>query len=748
MATPQEIQKQLERIAKLYKELGETNPFADLDPSKISTASAETKKLKDALEGVETRVKSISSDLDGLVGAFKATLDEVTATSSGLRDSTKAFRELTSIAQKLQNDQAGIIELNEKDLSILRQKYKASKELYEKSEEGVAREIKALEEKKEAGDKLTSAEEKRLGLAEATLLTIQGQKDESDSILKQLDAELKKREEIEEATGKNMGVAGKSLGGIQGVLDKVGGGKFGKMLGIDDAMKAGTKEAKRLTDIKVGGKAGSIGNQFKVAGKMVGTMGKALSKALGPIAIIAELVKGMMQADEQTKELGRSMMMTKNESRKFSSNISAATRSNYQMGITGTKVLENITKVNKQFGHITEFSGETLVSMTKLTYTLKIGEESAGNLAAAAEATGVNFEDNYKNILAASYELQQQAGTQVDMRAVLEETGKVTGQIRANFGGNTVEIAKAVTNARLLGTEMGTIAAAGKQLLDFESSITAEMEAELLTGRNLNLERARAAALTGDQVTLQNELAREMGSFSDFSKLNVIQQEALAGAMGMSVDSMSDMLFKQETMGKSAKELRDLGKDELANRLEQKSAQDKMNSAMAELKQVFVDLGTALSPILNVLSVAAGIVSTIVGYTQDLLGFINPFSDSFGKVDFEASQGNNALKGLGKSVGIEDGVIGPGGDLITTSPEDFLIATKDPGEMLNNTTISEGNNKNTPNNPSTQLVQSVDTSKMEKLLESALNRKQSTPVIKMNDVKLGTAVDMGAYSIQ
>ena len=730
MATPKEIQKQLDRIAKLYKELGESNPFAGLDPSKIAAASAETKKLNDALEGVESRVKSISSDLDGLVGAFKATLDEVTATSSGLRDSTKAFRELTSIAQKLQNDQAGIIELNEKDLSILRQKYKASKDLYESSEKGVQREIDLLNEKKEAGEKLTSAEEKRLSLAEATLATIQGQKEESDSILTQLDEELKKREELEEATGKNMGVAGKSLGGIQGVLDKVGGGKFGKMLGIDDAMDAGTAKAKDLA--KAGGKAGGIGNQFKVAGKMIGTMGKALSKALGPIAIIAELVKGMMQADEQTKELGRSMMMTKNESRKFSSNISAATRSNYQMGITGTKVLENITKVNKQFGFITEFSGETLVSMTKLTYTLKIGEEAAGNLAAAAEATGVNFEDNYKNILASSYELQQQAGTQVDLRAVLEDTGKVTGQIRANFGGNTVEIAKAVTNARLLGTEMSTIAAAGKTLLDFESSITKEMEAEMLLGRDLNLERARAAALTGDQVTLQNELAKQMGSFEDFSKLNVIQQEALAGAMGMSADQVADMLFNQETMNKSAKELRALGKDELANRLEQKSAQDKMNAAMAELKQVFVDLGTALSPILNVLSVAAGIVSTIVGYTQDLLGFLNPFGDSFGKVDFEASQGNNALKGLGKSVGIEDGVIGPGGDLITTSPEDFLIATKDPQQMLNTTS------------PPTNM----NTAKLERLLEASLNKKPPSPVIKMNDVKLGTAVDMGAYSIQ
>ena len=97
----------------------------------------------------------------------------------------------------------------------------------------------------------------------------------------------------------------------------------------------------------------------------------------------------------------------------------------------------------------------------------------------------------------------------------------------------------------------------------------------------------------------------------------------------MSVDSMSDMLFNQETMNKSAKELRALGKDELANRLEQKSAQDKMNDAMAELKEVFVQLGTALSPILGLVSLIAGAISTVVGFTMDLLNILNPFNNAF-----------------------------------------------------------------------------------------------------------------------
>ena len=732
MATPQEIQKQLERIAKLYEQLGEKNPFAGVDASKISQSEAEVKKLSDSLNGVTNKIKEINEDAEGLVGAFKATIDEISGVKSGLVDSRKIFKELTSVAEKLQQDQAGITNLNEKDLDVLRQKFDINKKDLKTAEDSLNRQIDELLAK----DKLTAAEGRKLDLAEKSLNTIIAQKDEQDSLLNILDEELKKREELEKATGKNLGVAGGALGGLEGVLDKVGGGKFGKMLGIEDAMKAGTKEAKRLANPKIGGKAGSLGNQFKVANKMIGTMAKSLLKALGPIAIIAELVKGLMEADKQTNELGRSMMMTQRESMKFSRDIQTATTNNYQFGITATKVLGNITELNKQFGFITEFSGETLVSMTKLTYTLKIGAEEAGNLAAAAEASGINFEDNYKNILAASYELQQQAGTQVDLRQVLTETGKVTGQIRANMGGNTVEIAKAVTNARLLGSSFEDIANAGKALLDFESSITNELEAELLLGRDINLERARAAALTGDQVTLQNELAKEMGSFEEFTKMNVLQQEALAGALGMSADQIADMLFNQETMNKSVKELRDLGKDELANRLEQKTAQDKMNAAMAQLKQVFVDLGTALLPIVNIIGIAAGLVSAIVGFVQDLIGGIGALFGMNDDFEFGKSAGLEGLKQTGKSAKqlfVGDAVIGPSGDVINTSPDDYLIATKNPQQMVSNVS---------------QASPSVDTSKLERLLEASLNKKPPSPVIKMNDVKLGTAVDMGAFSIQ
>ena len=80
----------------------------------------------------------------------------------------------------------------------------------------------------------------------------------------------------------------------------------------------------------------------------------------------------------------------------------------------------------------------------------------------------------------------------------------------------------------------------------------------MLLGRDINLEKARLAALNGDQATLAKELRKEAGTFSDFTKMNVIQQEALAKAVGMQSDDLADILFKQEVQGKSAKDLRAL----------------------------------------------------------------------------------------------------------------------------------------------------------------------------------------------
>ena len=115
--------------------------------------------------------------------------------------------------------------------------------------------------------------------------------------------------------------------------------------------------------------------------------------------------------------------------------------------------------------------------------------------------------------------------------------------------------------------------------------------------------------------------------------MNVIQQEAMAAAFGLSSDKLSDMLFKQQVMGRNAKELRAAGEDDLARMLEQQSMSEKMSQTIEKLQSVFTDIGTALMPVIEVLGIAFSIVGLLVGAITDLLALFK------GDTDFSATIG-------------------------------------------------------------------------------------------------------------
>ena len=99
--------------------------------------------------------------------------------------------------------------------------------------------------------------------------------------------------------------------------------------------------------------------------------------------------------------------------------------------------------------------------------------------------------------------------------------------------GNSKELARASFEAKKFGLSLNQADSLAGSLLDFESSIAAELEAELLTGKQLNLERARQAALEGDLATLTSEIAKNIGSAEEFANMNRIQQTAIAKSVGM-----------------------------------------------------------------------------------------------------------------------------------------------------------------------------------------------------------------------
>jgi hypothetical protein len=242
---------------------------------------------------------------------------------------------------------------------------------------------------------------------------------------------------------------------------------------------------------------------------------------------------------------------------------------------------------------------------TVLSEKVGLSDKATANFAQSSLVVGKSIDEQYKSSLGIIGSIRSQTGAMIPFKETLEKAGNVTGQIRAQLGGSLEEITKAVGVAASLGMELEQVAKSGESMLNFQSSIEAELEAELLTGKELNLEKARLLALTGDYAALSTEIAEQAGSFTEYSAMNVIQQQKLAQAFGMSADEMSNMLIDQEAMGKTAEQLRAEGKEDIAQRLEARNAQEKFTDAVEKMKSIFTDLvGGPVGGLLNMLTLA------------------------------------------------------------------------------------------------------------------------------------------------
>ena len=150
--------------------------------------------------------------------------------------------------------------------------------------------------------------------------------------------------------------------------------------------------------------------------------------------------------------------------------------------------------------------------------------------------------------------------------AIMEDVANASAATAFNLKSNPDSLAKAAFSAKRLGMTMDQITSAAENTLDFESSIEKEMAAELLLGKNLNLEQLRYASLTGDVETQAKEINRILAENIDATEGNVILQDALAASLGMSREDMlkaNQARLLQNKLGKMGAKDRELSMKKL-----------------------------------------------------------------------------------------------------------------------------------------------------------------------------------------
>ena len=367
---------------------------------------------------------------------------------------------------------------------------------------------------------------------------------------------------------------------------------------------------------------------------------KAFLEALGPL-IFAAAIKSVMEISNQIRDVGRNLAISKVEAGMFRAELGFASATSNDILATSEGLIEANMQLNQIRGTGVKFTTQQLLDVNRLLKAEVLTVEAAGELSRLASVTGQGIREAYLNQIDGVLAAEKESGVRLDIKTTLEATNKVSGQLRAQLGANPALIAESVAQAKALGMELEDVAAAGRALLDFESSITNELEAELLIGKQLNLERARAAALTGDYQTLTEEINKNVGDFYEFSKLNVLQQDALAKSVGMSTDALSDQLLQKADLNKLAQQARDEGRDDIAKNLEQLSVGDKLNANMDRLRSIFGDILGIVTPLVELFGGMVQFISESTAAIVILSGALGAMA---------AKQAYSAVLSIGKAV--------------------------------------------------------------------------------------------------
>tara|TARA_R110001592_G_scaffold292527_1_gene562018 strand:- start:27 stop:2027 length:2001 start_codon:yes stop_codon:yes gene_type:complete len=267
--------------------------------------------------------------------------------------------------------------------------------------------------------------------------------------------------------------------------------------------------------------------------------------------------------------------------------------------ITSQKLNKAFSDIANETGIIANFGGDTLATFSKLTNELGLGVSEASQLTFLARTQSENTEGVLTNTVATVNALNKQNGVAISAKAVLNDIAGTSKSIVVSLGMSPEILSEAATEARALGLSLDQVDKIAGSLLDFESSIRNEIQAELLTGQEINLEKARQAALNNDLVTLEKELKDNAQLAQSFAQSNRIQQEATAAALGLSREEMAGMAYQQELVRLGAEGFAEAYSEQTLQQMLAQSASEKFEKSVEKIKGVIGDIGTLLSPIID-----------------------------------------------------------------------------------------------------------------------------------------------------
>jgi hypothetical protein len=769
----QELNNLLKDVLKTQKQINEER-IKDLDI---------TRSINDE---VTEGLKALNKEND-FKSAIRRSLKEINKLSEQNFDLSELDLKLASNKEDISKRQNA---LNKSQISLLREQTYVNQKINTLLSE---KKGATVEEQKAIDDQIESFKKVQKGLTEAIISS-----DQYDKNLKRAAVGVDKLNKL---------IVPNAFKGLSEVVKDIPG--LRKLSGPFEKMSLASKDtAARMTKINMQRQAAgkeAMFSQAQIGLKSLSSgfsaLGPIITKSLVPLAIIDLLVKGikffvdaMFAASKQIADFQRNLAVSRDNAseirdRFFEISDRAKILADTQTGnlILQKDLVEAQESFNAALGLAVDLSTkqneEFTAQFTNIKKFYNLNEQEQKGLVNLNATNNKTLDETKNNILGQAALYRMNTKEAINIRKVFKEVLTTSNATKLSIKGGSDALTQAVINAQKLGVTLDSLGKIADNLLNFEQSISAELEAELITGRDLNLERARAAALMNDQVTLTeevNRLVKDAGP--DFEK-NRIAMQASANAIGISVEELADMItqqkavekFKQnfqaldekaiensKTLSRDEKDrLRGISKtkataadyykfakeqgkdlvqilgDEQAIRMEAQDAQQKFNDALEKAKEAFTRLvsGGTLDKLANMIT---SFVEWWAGPSdEEITKRIT--TGEYGmetKKAFQTAQRGEIMYAGGGPKLAEGGIIVKpihNATVGEAGPEAVIPLHRLP-EMLN----TNGTNDEAMNKMMALLSQ-------QNTLLASINNKEGTIVLE--GTKIGTAMNVGGYKV-
>ena len=329
---------------------------------------------------------------------------------------------------------------------------------------------------------------------------------------------------------------------ISDILNTIATEDFGLM--NDYAIKLGEKLQEYpgiMEDLGKERKFGDMIDQVQDALGMV-DLKKTFTFA-GALAAVVSLAK-------ETAQIRQDLGLSVGESANLAAKTLPLSKAFSLIGGDGEQIAAFSKAIASEFGSINELSFKTLTNFGLLQLRTGITGDNAAKLAKSIQSIQGGSLETSLNMISTFESMSRAAG--VAPKLVLDDIAEST-ELFAKFAKDGGEnLAKAAIEARKLGLNLSAVDKISESILDFETSIEKQMEASVLLGRQLNLDKARQLALEGDLEGVLAEVKNQVGGTEALNRMNVVQRKALAEAVGLEVSELSKLAAGQENVNKLA----------------------------------------------------------------------------------------------------------------------------------------------------------------------------------------------------